>query len=178
MCHFITTTLPAGLPSEAVETIARNHGRNWLAMSNKYVARYLDEGEQYFYTTQGHCDCGTSLGSSRVGEKDESKLSKQLEKLRREGWSETKIERWLNDKEKARLNRPKTGDDAAIWVALIGEVLGSTDAKYVGLLLHFYSGDLNDEQIAISRVEDVPLLELTEDRLGAIREDVLYRFHA
>ena len=147
-------------------------------MSNKYVARHLDDGEQYFYTTRDHCDCGTSLGSSSFGDKRESKLSKQLKTLRRKGWSETKIERWLKDKEKARSNRPKPESDAAIWVALISEVLESTNAKYVGLLLHFYSGDLNDEQIAISRVETVPRLELSEDRLRAIREDVLYRFHA
>lgn len=178
MCHFITATLPAGLSSEAVETIARNHGRNWLSASNKYVARHLDDGEQYFYTTRGHCDCGTSLGSSRAGDKDESKLAKQLKKLRRKGWSEAKIDRWLKDKEKARSNRPEPENDAAIWVALIDNVLGSTDAKYVGLLLHFYSGDLNDEQIAISHVETVPRSELTEDRLRAIHEDVLYRFHA
>ena len=178
MCHFITTTLPASLPSEAVETIARKHGRNWLSMSNKYVARYLDDGEQYFFTTRGHCDCGTSLGSSIVAEKDESKQSKQLEKLRRKGWSETKIDRWLKDKEKARSNRREPENDAAIWVALIGEILESTDAKYVGLLLHFYSGDLDDEQIVVSRVEDVPLLELSEDRLRSINEDVLYRVRA
>jgi len=63
-------------------------------------------------------------------------------------------------------------------VALIGEVLQSTNAEYIGLLLHFYSGDLDGEQIAISRVETVPFSDLSEDRLRAISEDVLYRFHA
>ncbi len=148
MCHFITATLPPGLCSEPVEAIARNHGRNWLSMTNKYVAQYLDDGEQYFYTTRGHCDCDTSLGSSRY-----------------------------RDKEKARSTRPEPQGDAASWLALIDEVLESTNAKYVGLLLHFYSGDLGDERIAIASVETIPRSELTEDRLRAIHEDVLYRFH-
>ena len=67
--------------------------------------------------------------------------------LHPKGWSETKISRWLaqkqavnarDDRVRSTRENPHTDD----WKALIEEALDSRLTPYIGILLHLYSGPL------------------------------------
>jgi hypothetical protein len=181
MCHFITAILPKEADTPSLDVIARKHHRQFEPLSNLSIEAQLRPGERYFLTTLGHCDCGTALGA---GARDESQDSRDhhagLKQLRAKGWSETKIARWLEQKQQvsARDDRvcssrdiPRTED----WRQFIEEVLESGLTSYLGVLLHWYSGPLS-ARIQLAGRQVVVLRDMTEGTLAEVKEDVIYEF--
>lgn len=171
MCHYITATLPHGFSILETEAIASQFERDWEPLNNPYIHKFLSSGEQYFYTTRGHCDCGTTLGSKNSLHNNQSSIDRHVKKFKRKGWSESRIDRWLEEKLK-----PKPGGDTFSWKSLISSLIEKGNAEYVGILLHAYSGSLENEKIEIERIEEVGFANLSEEYLCKVEEDVLYRF--
>src|SRR5262249_8003102 len=148
------------------------------------VQRSLEPDEHYLQLSSGNCDCGTVLGSLRRLSDRSSRVSEQAAKLRRRGWSESRIERTLAARADAARQRVQArharfGDahlDADQWLSLLRELIAASGAAYVGLLLHWYAGSVEAEPIAIRRREAVALDAVTADFLLWVEEDVLYVF--
>lgn len=180
MCHYITAILPPSAQASAIADIFRKHGRALIALENPSVQAKLLEGERYFVTSKARCDCGTGLGASqRVGRsRRRSTLDSQVENLRRKGWSDAKVSRWLQQHDEQQMAHSKTGDltgGVDGWIALLKEVVGSARADSVCLLLHSYHGPLS-EPIQIKRRSVIAEKDITSEALRAIDEDVLYEF--
>ena len=181
MCHFVTAVLPKEVDAAGLDAIARKHHRQLEALSNASIEAQLLPGERYYLTTLGHCDCGTALGArARDASNEPGDHRLELKQLRAKGWSETKISRWLaqkqavnarDDRVRSTRENPHTDD----WKALIEEVLDSRLTPYIGILLHMYSGPLSC-RIQLSGRQVVPVGELTEDVLANVKEDVIYEF--
>ena len=171
MCHYITATLPSNVPSSEAEAIASQFERDWALLKNPHVQKYLLSGEQYFFTTRGHCDCGTTLGSKNSLHTNQNSIDRHVKKFRRKGWSQSRIDRWLGEKSK-----PKPGGDTFNWKSLISSLIEKGNAEFVGVLLHVYTGYLEDEKVEIEKIEEVGFSKLSEEYLCKIEEDVLYRF--
>ncbi|WP_286392273.1 hypothetical protein [Pseudanabaena mucicola] len=175
MCYFITAVLPRSANLPVLTDIAIRHGRALKPQRNPSIEEHLEPGEHYFLTTQGHCDCGTFLGSLA---RDESKLERQKNtadneelKLRRKGWSETKLKRWKEQKAD-RLTKSKSALDAANWESLLNDMLNSCQTSFVGLLLHSYNGPI-EEHIDLRGREAA---SVTAETLAQMQEDILYEF--
>lgn len=175
MCHFITAVLPGSANLSALAEIASRHGRALKPQRNLSVEEHLKPGEHYFLTTQSHCDCGTTLGALRRAdsklERRKSAAEKQESKLRRKGWSEAKIKRWKEQKAE-HLAKLKSTQNATDWEHLLIDLLNLRQTPFVGLLLHWYSGPI-EERIELQGREDV---KASAETLGRMREDVLYEF--
>lgn len=189
MCHFITAFLSADADAAAVAQLAEHHKLRWRALTNPSVQRHLRAGETYYVTTRNMCDCGTPLGSARQATAADSmsaiELEKERKKLRKKGWSDSKIDRHFHDQQAARTRqagaeaaRMPTADDPAItrWLTLIRTVHERRLATTIGLLLHMYRGGLETENIPIQNRLVVPPAELTAQLLLEIDEDTLYAF--
>jgi hypothetical protein len=186
MCHFVTAILPASSDVECVRELARKRGFSWEPIENPSVARLLRPGETYYFTTRGMCDCGTSIGSrSRIHFGSiEPDYERERKKLRKMGWSQAKLDRWLADRKSAHAKRlaalDARGDPgeshARRWLDLLQAALTTRTASSIGLLLHFYKGGVETESIPVSKRAFVPLAELSLDRLLDVREDVIYEF--
>jgi hypothetical protein len=178
MCHFITAVLPGSANFYLVGDVAARFDRAWRPLASNPVLGQLRDGETYYLTTPGHCDCETVLGQATRAVTAAGRVQK-LARLRKKGWSETKIDRWLADKEhadKRRHQRVTAGTlDADRWLALLREILSSGATETIGLLMHWYSGPISDADFIFAR-ERVPLLEVTPDFLLNIEEDRLYEF--
>lgn len=180
MCHYVTATIPNSADSDAIAAVFEAHGLGFSLVENRHVQPQLHKGDRYVLTTRGSCDCGTPIGSRRTVGRDEPH-ARELAKLRKRGWSEAKIRRWLEQKRETRERSERQADaaarsrtpEAAEWVALLADVLGH--AARVGLLLHWYRGGIDSERITLER-EVVPRVELTAERLLSMREDVIYEF--
>lgn len=175
MCYYITAVLPGSANLPALTDIAVRHGRALKPQQNPGIEAHLKPGEHYFLTTPGHCDCGTFLGSLA---RDESKVERQKNaadneesKLRRKGWSETKLKRWKEQKAE-RLTKSRSALDATNWESLLNEILNSCQTPFVGLLLHWYDGPI-EERIDLQGREAV---SVTAETLARMKEDVLYEF--
>ncbi|MHC4608561.1 MAG: hypothetical protein ACYTAF_16745 [Planctomycetota bacterium] len=160
--------------------LCARHGRELLPQDNRSVMQQAGRGCRYYSTTRGICDCDTSMGSATGEEEyEEDRIEKDLEKLRGKGWSKAKVDRWLQDKEKAARNRERSrracGEAAGEWVAFLTEFLEASGAPFVGILLHWYNGQLS-ERITLKGIREVPLGRLTDDFVAHMEEDVVYRF--
>ncbi len=109
MCTYITAVIAADADEAAIRQCADQWGHGWKAIDNRHVLGQLRPGERYYLTTRGHCDCGTALGSMGPEWEHRSKdPANKVPALRRKGWSEAKITRWLKDKERAAGHRQRT----------------------------------------------------------------------
>jgi len=158
----------------------------FMPIENSFVCAQIPSG-QYVRATQSLCDCGTPLGSltakhnQRGRAEGESSHGTAVAKLKKKGWSQAKIDRWLGEKEiaseRTSLQRANSsGADLNSWCQFIKTFLPANQGKALGILLHWYSGSLEDEKIEIKSIERIPLSEELEKDLLSIREDVLYLF--
>lgn len=181
MSHFVTAVLPAASAIDAIDTIAQRHGRRFSPLSNPGIGAQLDAGERYFLLTSGHCDCGTPLGAlASKRSTRRSDLETQAQRLRKKGWSETKITRSLaqahEHQEIDTASKESAHRDAVVtWIRLIRDILDSGKTPSLGLLLHMYDGPLDASFRLLSR-NAVPASELSDATLLGMNEDVLYLF--
>jgi hypothetical protein len=173
MCYYIALVV-RGSDAATIDQVLRKHGRKAKPLANRSIASALEPGEEQFLTTVGHCDCGTALAPATVDHA--SKRTQQADKLSKKGWSQAKIERWLSDREKAgeraeERRHANTPDSIELWSRIISDLMSAPGVQQAGLLLHFYSGDIEEEAIEPSR-ETVPLRDFGAS-VRALHEDQL-----
>ncbi|MDT5120789.1 MAG: hypothetical protein QOC96_271 [Acidobacteriota bacterium] len=185
MCHYITATLPNNAKPELVASIFESHKLGFKLISNPHISTQIDDGDMYVLTTRGQCDCGTVLGflNSTSSAKNVS-YERELRNFRKKGWSETKIQRWLEQKEQAKdkhLREDQAHAKAGIpeadkWIEFITDLLKSGCTRRLGLLLHWYHGSIESERISILGREKIKLGELKPEQLMKMKEDLIYEF--
>ena len=183
MCHYITATLPQAVDLKSAAPIFESHKLGFEVISNPHVAEQVDPGDRYILTSRKYCDCGTALGSlnDEVGTKLSS-YERASKKLRKQGWSEAKIQRWLDQTEQTTERRRREdealakggGPEIDRWIELLNDLIRSGPSPRLGLLLHWYHGSVEGERIKIKRRERLRLPEVKSELLMRIEEDVLY----
>lgn len=188
MCEFITAILPQNIDKKAAQAVFLTYGRGFELIDNYRIAEYIDKTDLYILTTNGACDCGTSLGNFDEDEPlsmDEEKLKRyeddQLKKLKAKGWSENKIRRKLEQetasrKEKELEKSNRVDDDIIRWTDLIRELLTSKTTGRVGLLIHSYSSGVENKRLPQLGQKTIKLDKLTTNVLLETRQDVIYQF--
>ena len=176
MCFFISIVVQGG-DAKAIAVALRRHGRCAKPFDNASVREALQPEENHFLTTMGHCDCGTVLSPREPTSGGlKNRKSKHVAKLLKKGWSPSKIERWVADRTKAderaeKQNQINAPDSVELWVQIIDEVMSIAGVCQAGLLLHFYSGLLENEVIQVSR-KHVSIHDFATE-LRDIKEDQL-----
>jgi len=173
MCHFITLVV-RGSDRSSIASVVERHGRRAKPAHNASVASALTSDEAQYLTTVSYCDCGTALGPTLAPSANRN--TEQVAKLEKKGWSRTKIKRWLSDREKADARAREHSDIARpdsidLWSDIVGDLVAMPGVDQAGLLLHFYSGDVDQEQIALTR--NTVGIEEFSIRLRDIQEDEL-----
>lgn len=171
MCYFIKLVLPARADVPALREIVERHGRVLEPISEPRVDRELPPGDQAYLTT-ARCDCGTRLvnGKSNAREHDEDR---DLARLRREGWSEAKIQRWREQRGDAARRRAEARAkprelEAEEWRALVSDLLAAR-VDHVGLLVHWVTDH-------VRRGPLLPSASLNTETVSNLEENVLYTF--
>ncbi len=173
MCRFITAVIPADADLTAEKPLLDKYAMSFEVINNSFVQAQIN-GDRYVRATRAFCDCDSFLGGANLAKKTAVKTSSHVEKLRKKGWSPHKIERWLAEKSAASQDRAENqhGEEQKHWTAFIGALLeGRT--KRIGLMVHMYSGRVDEEQVQIKRVERVLLSDLSEV-LSRMDHDILY----
>jgi hypothetical protein len=185
MCHYITATLPQNADVSAVSSVFEKFKLGFEIIHNPHIKSRLPVGELYVLTTRSYCDCGTVLGSSaRPPTSDAVTFERDLRSFRKQGWSEAKIRRWLDEKQKAQEKEERKAhqqaeggkSEASEWVDFLTSVLKSGGANRIGLLLHWYQSGVDNERIKLQSITTLPITEATPELLMAMQEDVLYNF--
>lgn len=181
MCHFITATVPGNADRKQVRAVIAAHRRGFQRLSNPHTQPQLPPGDQYLGLTRKMCGCGTVLGclASQEGDSAEPR-AREVEKLRKQGWSEARIERWRGGRDRTREKRGQAPEqrlaEAQGWIDFLRALLSVEGTSHVGLLLHWYRTGPEEERFAIQRIETMPVGKLTPEWLMRIEEDVLVLF--
>ena len=177
MCHFVTLIVPAH-DEEDVRGVMERHGRAARPIDNPSIRKLLRAGERQYLTTRGHCDCGTVLAPRhRSAETFEQRLASQAARLRRQGWSESKIARAIEDRRRAEARPDRAGvDSLELWNDVLHDLREELGLPYAALFVHFYSGEIETEAFDASRRE-VPQAEWQEG-LSSLQDDevTVFRF--
>ena len=137
----------------------------------------MGEDEIQLLTTNGMCDCDTALGFDPQGDTDT--LDAEIKKLRRRKWSQSKIDRYLFDREKKlkkieRSNAARGGDSVAMWTDVISTVLNG-GASEVGLFYRMYNGTVENE-IFQANVMKIDFCNFGEAQFTTMEESAIYYF--
>ncbi|MFM7855005.1 MAG: hypothetical protein ACKO96_24535 [Flammeovirgaceae bacterium] len=184
MCHFITGLIDKQTTLDDLNKVGHDNAITFDKCDNAFVRVQLKTNEDYIVKRAKFCDCGTHLGlATRTKSPDNSRVEKrEVDKLKKKGWSETKISRWLTDREKtiekdkARYDRIVNGVDIDIenWINYLNQVFKETKIQHIGLLLHWYKGGLESERIKVKDRIRIRINDLTGDTLLKMDEDVIY----
>jgi hypothetical protein len=171
MCHFITL-IASTQDDEAVREIMKRHGRNAAPIDNPSVRNVLANGERQYLTTSGHCDCGTILASNQDNAGNfEKEIAHDVARMRRKGWSGTKIDRAIEGRRKAFAKpRQSSSDSFELWSAALQGIGSQLKLASVGLFIRFYSGAVTTETFEASRREVSAKIGLL-DALHSIADD-------
>ncbi len=183
MCHFISGVIARQTNMDDVNRVGQDHTITFDKCENTFVTGQLKASEIYIKKNSGVCDCGTELGILKRSPEIFKVEKSEIEKIIKKGWSESKINRWTEDRKKGiEKNRKKykspsneSYTDIENWATYLRNLFEQASINYFGLLLHWYSDDgLETEMIKLTERKRIRINEVTEDILLNIEQDILY----
>jgi hypothetical protein len=184
MCHFITAIIDKRINLDKLNELGQENIITFHTCDNDYVRNQLKETELYVAKNCKYCDCGTQLGMlTREQSPDPFRIEKrEIDRLERKAWSDTKIKRWIADREKsiekdrAKYDNLANGKHSDIqnWMMYFNKAVPDNQVNHIGLLLHWYKRGLENERIKIKERKIIKMSDLTEDNLLKMEEDVVY----
>jgi hypothetical protein len=147
--------------------VGEGHASHFLELP---MCTFIFGGTPLARLTQGHCDCGTALASKRS---PASIKARKIEVLRKRGWSEHRIERWVaqvksDESRKEEESRAKDIPDLQHWLEWV-----QAQPKPVDLVVNEVGSRVEPDY---NRVQEVPREDVDEDFLCDLEKGVLYRF--
>lgn len=146
------------------------------------LSAQLRPDESYYLTTVGHCACDTGFASD--GDTPEAVpdpdlvTKKKVSALRQQGWTQTKIDRWLTQREQQYKHAESKLSDCERWQDFIVTLTQSRCTPYFGLLIHMYEGSLDSQDFPIFSRTRLHLHELSPAVISKFHRDTLHVFIA
>lgn len=155
MCKFITLIIQPKIEIEKFKNIFSTHNFNSSSVENQSIRQQYGKDANIIFPTKAHCDCGSVIGipSNNLSEEEkQQRLHKQIDKLKKKGWSNIKIERWLQEryKDNKQENRElEKKEECNNWIAFFKRLLADKNVKQVSILAHWYHSDILTETITL-----------------------------
>ena len=176
VCLFVAAIIPDRAMTPEFAAIAAVHRVPKTQLSNSSLSRQLAPTEHAWITTRSHCDCGSQL-FSRPKERSPEHLQREIQKLKKKGWREAKIQKWIHATEASTTPRPtESVVSQPEWFAFLTETLSLNMTPYVAILGHWYRGDLSTEEIRIEDRIRRQVEELGGSGFRVLLEDTVYEF--
>jgi hypothetical protein len=187
MCYFITATLSQKIKLDNLQAILDRYDLAFAPLENPHVVAQLPPSTRYFLTTKGHCDCATVLGYASTGYiRDAVLQSKKYRTVKNKRWSDAKLHLWVDEKVKKEIaKKAKHGrtyspleleTHTSRWMNFLQDILHTKSIARIGLLKHWYKGNVQTEKITLKNTQPVKIHELTTKYLTHLEDDVLYQF--
>ena len=184
MCIFIATIVPTATPEAELCAVMGEFSMGCRPCDDPALTDHLS-GERAFYTTQGHCSCGTLLGQQfRVTRQsvDVRQITLDAAKKRKAGWSAAQVERWRQEREAAVQKRDAEAEareqhfgEIARFADFVRAMTSRGVASQVGFYYREHGG--NDEYAPLTR-RRVRVSEMSAEDFLQMPENVLTIFAA
>jgi hypothetical protein len=168
--------MPVETALPQLRELCRKHGFCDDPVDNASL-RVLMPNCYQFMPVGGTCNCDTALGFEQRPRYQSNDLEGDISKLKRKGWSATKIERWKKAKEHTlHQKQQQPYVELGRWKNWISEIVSAHSSKRLTLLLHFFKGGLDTDPIQVKRLETIRVDALDVEQLALLEWDVLYQF--
>ncbi len=180
MCYFIA----CAVPDSHGPAVKRLVGFSASKCGNRSVHRVFDVAVAAYWIMDGMCACGLfQTPRDRVAQDIEARAEKirrkyRLPRYRKRGWTEEKIEEAVTEL-RERHRRGARGEDDEIHIGLsrvLAKDFGdlAREAGWAAFLVHWFRGDVNDEDLSAFPVEPVSPDALAADPAIAGEDTWLY----
>ncbi len=173
MCHFIMSIFPQSAKIQAIELVYKQQQLDFrlAEQPDVRIRQYLNSGEACYWTGSGVCDCGTAL-LEKSDDEAPDKLQRQLDNLRKKGWREQKIQRWLSSKSEksdsqAAIEKSNYDSEIVKWQSILGAVLSNRLSPYVCLLVFWDDKDT----LIKGRIDQKHL-----SGIAPFKDNIIYKF--
>jgi len=163
MCqfNFILTEKPKD-KQKLAQTI-KYAGFGFREVNNKHLTNQIENFQYAILTTKNHCDCGSIIGMDEFISPREIDVDKERKKLKKKKWSDSKIERYLNDKIKSQNKADENKDignkaEEDRWIKLIDNLINEN--INFGIFHHQFDGLIEEEKVELSKVKTIKKTEL------------------
>ncbi|MGV3587083.1 MAG: hypothetical protein ACO1OF_08790 [Adhaeribacter sp.] len=95
MCQYITLTLPKDTDLELIKPVFEKYGLAQKVIHNPNVEEQIRKKDFYISTTTNMCDCGSVIASNSKQLSTDQKYRSDIQRMKKKGWSNTKINRWI-----------------------------------------------------------------------------------
>jgi hypothetical protein len=160
--------------------VADRHWPDRLELDHPEVRAQLPVGAIYLRPhAADECECTSALGAAEAVQHADEKDARQVRALRLRGWSDAKVQRWLEQRAKAEdpqalVRRREAELDA--WTAALHDLLGEGGCAEVGLLVHAYRTGLTRDGGLVRAQVRRPRRDLDRRALAELAPDVLTFF--
>jgi hypothetical protein len=155
MCDFITIAVPADKAKLLEDAIPR--GIQALAVSNASIRRQIGAGYRRYALVSGGCSCDLYRSpNDPIDTADE--IEKRRRKYQKKGWSQAKIERAIASCSRRDLERDAFAGLRPDVRSLVADV--AEQASELAIIVHWYSGDVETEKIALRRTHAISPADL------------------
>ena len=154
MCYFITLIAQTD-DAGAVNEVMTRHGRSAVPVDNPSIRKVLREGERQYLATGRGCDCSSVLALPHSNSTlFEENVAKEEARLKRKGWSNSKVARALEDHRRAKSKHDhRHADSLNLWNAALHALKDELRVQSVGLFIGSYSGAVATEVFSVTRRE-------------------------
>ncbi|ANM30838.1 hypothetical protein ABI59_16545 [Acidobacteria bacterium Mor1] len=172
MCVYIHLLLEDSSDHAEASVLLGSYDKQLEAVENHRLRRQLGAFSP-FLTTRKFCDCGTAVGHLARDEDTAPYTEQDMRRMKRKGWTATKIERWKQEKERHwGRDHLQVVAELESWEQLLKALLRS-EAR-IGLLLHEYRGFIAEESFRVQRTVESPADGIDARRLAELELDVVY----
>lgn len=174
MCQFLFIVVPERTPIEQLANLLDKYNFGCKAVDYPKILHQLPKGNRIIQTTKGHCDCGSGIACNANGKSDLIQ-TKEIEKLRKKGWSETKISLYLENKSQKQ-NRRQTVDELNRWANFIKEATNNAQIGKVGLYMFSPENDYLEDDFPIAGMSKFANSDISHDLLERMPTNSVYWF--
>ena len=176
MCQFNLVIIDRESEEDDLKQIFVKNGFGYRELEIENLMNQIGENQKIILTTKGECDCGSILGLNHQDLAPRIEVEKEKKKLRKKKWSESKIERYLNDKLKEQNKRSAESElgnesEERNWIKLF-ELLFKKNGKF-GILFHQFDGLIEEEKIEIEKTNQISIELLKKGKMRNFKENQL-----
>lgn len=151
MCQFNLAIVDSDSDDLKLKKIFEENGLYFSLIKNPSLNKLLGIDMKVIFTTKSHCDCGSAIGFDSIDDSEKRDIEKEIKKLKCKGWSDGKIKKYLENKEKNDSRKHSDKEDSLNsellkWTHTIRECFDHSIIKKFGILTHFYTGRIEDEK--------------------------------
>jgi hypothetical protein len=165
MCCFLTISFKKDF-AEIVKSEFSNQPVRLRCNENSFFKQNFGDESISLDITDGHCSCSIYPLLTAVEECDDTE--KMIAKYRSSGWSESKIQRAVDDRRKAKINQNDELNLREILVGLYRRI------GFFWLFAHQYKGSIENEPLKITNRKELRISELSDKNIE-VPEDVIVK---